>query len=103
MATVIASLSGGKVIFLGPNTPLEDVILTAKNQDPRLICFSISCILNPFDIEEKIYRIKNNLKNKVSIVCGGKGAPKNLPGINMIEDFNLFNKWLEEFERNLTV
>ena len=103
MATVIASLSKGKVIFLGPNTPLEDVILTAKNQSPKLICFSISCILNPLDTEDKIYRIKNDLKNKVSIVCGGKGAPKNLPGINRIEDFNLFNKWLEEFESNLTV
>ena len=103
MATVIASLSGGKVIFLGPNTPLEDVVLTAKNQQPRLICFSISCILNPLETEEKIYQIKNDLKNKISIVCGGKGAPKNLPNINRIEDFNLFNKWLEEFESNLGV
>ena len=103
MATVIASLSGGKVIFLGPNTPLEDVVLTAKNQEPQLICFSISCILNPLDTEEKIYQIKNDLKNKISIVCGGKGAPKNLPNINRIEDFSLFNKWLEEFESNLRV
>ena len=66
MATVIASLSGGKVIFLGPNTPLEDVVLTAKNQEPQLICFSISCILNPLETEEKIYQIKNDLKSRIN-------------------------------------
>ena len=103
MAAVVASLSGGKIIYLGIDTPLRDIISTAINQKPELLCFSISCILNPLDTEEKIYRVKNDLKNKISIVCGGKGAPTNLPGINRIEDFNLFNKWLEEFESNLTV
>ena len=103
MATVVASLSGGKIIYLGIDTPLEDIISTAKDQKPKLICFSISCILNPLDTEEKILRITTELKNKVAIVCGGKGTPKNLPTVHKIENFNLFNKWLEEFESNLTV
>ena len=101
MATVVASLSGGKIIYLGINTPLEDIISTAKNQQPELICFSISCILNPLDTKEKVARIKNELKNKAAIICGGKGTPENFPNINKIEDFNVFNKWLEKFEEQL--
>ena len=103
MAAVVASLSGGKIIYLGIDTPLEDIISTTKNQKPELICFSISCILNPLDTKEKVSRIRNELENKVAIICGGKGTPKNLPGVNKIEDFNFFNNWLEEFESSLTV
>ena len=101
MAAVVASLSGGKIIYLGIDTPLGDIISTAINQKPELLCFSISCILNPLDTEEKILRISNELKNEVTIICGGKGTPENFPSINKIEDFNLFNKWLEKFEEKL--
>jgi len=101
MAAVVASLSGGKIIYLGIDTPLRDIISTAINQKPELLCFSISCILNRLDTEEKILRISNELKNEVTIICGGKGTPDNFPSINKIEDFNLFNKWLENFEEQL--
>ena len=101
MAAVIASLSGGKIVYLGPDTPLEDIITTAKNQKPEVLCFSVSCILNPLDTEEKISKISSELKNKAKIVCGGKGTPENFPSINKIEDFKLFNKWLKNFEEKL--
>ena len=103
MATVVASLSGGKISYLGTNTPLEDIISTAKIQKPKILCFSISCILNPLETKEKIFCIRNELKNNLAIICGGKGTPENFPGVNKIEDFNFFNKWLQEFESNLTV
>jgi hypothetical protein len=35
------------------------------------------------------------------MISGGEGAPDNLPSIQKMEDFNSFNEWLKDFEKQL--
>lgn len=101
MSAVVASLSGAKIIYLGLDTPLEDIISTANNFKPKLLCFSISSSEKLFDTEDCLLKIRNKLNKDVTLISGGKGTPENLPGIKKIEDFNTFNHWLENFEKQL--
>ena len=55
MATVVASLSGGKVIFLGPNTPLEDVILTEYNNSILVLKITSGNKFQLAALEKKLY------------------------------------------------
>jgi MerR family transcriptional regulator, light-induced transcriptional regulator len=101
MSAVVASLSGAKIIYLGLNTPLEDIISTANNLETKLLCFSISSGKKLLDTEDCLIKLKNELNKNVTLVSGGQGTPENLPGIKKIEDFNTFNHWLENFEKQL--
>ena len=101
MSAVVASLSGAKIIYLGLDTPLEDVISTANKFEPELLCFSISCGQKALDTEDGLLRVRSELKKKIKIISGGKGTPENLPGISKMEDFNSFNQWLVDFEKQL--
>ncbi|MBC8283419.1 MAG: MerR family transcriptional regulator [Nitrospinae bacterium] len=101
MSAVVASLSGAKIIYLGLNTPLEDVITTANKYNPKILCLSISCGGKNLDTEESLLKIRKELNKTTTIISGGKGTPENLPGINKMENFNTFNHWLEDFEKQL--
>ena len=103
MSAVVASLSGAKIIYLGLDTPLQEIISTANKFEPELLCFSISCHHDMLKTEERLLGLRRELKKKVTIISGGKGTPPNLPGVYKIENFNTFNKWLVEFEKNLAV
>jgi MerR family transcriptional regulator, light-induced transcriptional regulator len=101
MSAVVASLSGAKIIYLGLNTPLEDIISTANDFKPKLLCLSISCGKKFIDTEDSLLKIKASLNKNVTILSGGKGTPESIPGVTKIEDFNTFNHWLENFEKQL--
>ena len=101
MCAVVASLSGAKIIYLGVDTPLKDIIATANKFEPKVLCLSISesqKVLDPIDCS---LTIRAKLKKTVKMIAGGKGAPDNLPAIQKMEDFNSFNQWLKNFEERL--
>jgi MerR family transcriptional regulator, light-induced transcriptional regulator len=103
MSAVVASLSNAKIIYLGLDTPLEDVIATANKYNPELLCISISTGNKPLDPEDGLLKIRKSLNNKIKIVSGGRGAPESLPGILRMEDFTKFNDWLGDFENSLNI
>ena len=93
--------SGAKIIYLGLDTPLEDIIETANKFEPKLLCLSISASENLLDPEDCLLSIRTKSKNTVKMITGGKGAPDNLPSIQKMENFNSFNQWLKNFEEQL--
>jgi len=101
MSAVVASLSNAKVIYFGLDTPLEDLIATSNKFKPELLCLSISCNQKPLETEDCLFKLKDELNDKTKIISGGKGTPESFPGISKVEDFQKFNDWLNEFERQL--
>ena len=101
MCAVVASLSGAKIIYLGVDTPLKDIISTANKFKPKVLCLSISESEKLLDTEDCLLTIRSELKNTVKMISGGNGAPDNLPAIEKMEIFNSFNRWLQDFEDQL--
>ncbi len=103
MSAVVASLSNAKIIYLGLNTPLEDIIATASKNNADLLCISVSSGEKQDDPEDGLLQIRKELGKKIKIVAGGRGTPENLPEVLKMDDFTKFNDWLGEFENTLNV
>ena len=101
MCAVVASLSGAKIIYLGVDTPIKDIISTANKYEPKVLCLSVSESQKVSDPTDSSLTIRAKLKKTVKMIAGGKGAPDNLPAIQKMEDFNSFNEWLKDFEERL--
>lgn len=103
MSAVVTSLSNAKIIYLGLNTPIEDIIATAERNKAELLCISVSSGEKQYDPEDYLLQIRKEMGSKIKIVAGGKGTPESLPGILKMGDFSKFNDWLGDFESTLNV
>jgi methanogenic corrinoid protein MtbC1 len=103
MSTVVTSLSNAKIIYLGLNTPLKDIIATVNKNNAELLCISVSSGEKQYDPEDGLLQIRKELGKKIKIAAGGRGTPESLPGVQKMGDFQKFNDWLGDFENTLNV
>jgi MerR family transcriptional regulator, light-induced transcriptional regulator len=103
MSAVVASLSNAKIIYLGLNTPIEDIIATTSKNNAELLCFSVSSGEKQDDPEDGLLQIRKELGKKIKIVAGGRGTPESLPGVLKMEYFTKFNDCLGDFESTLNI
>lgn len=88
MAAVTLAICGCKIIFLGENSPLPDIIHMAAAL-PRLDAIVISCSSAPPQARtaEQLMTLRAGLTH--TIIVGGRGAPKahQVEGIERLEQF----------------
>ena len=59
MCAVVTSVTSSKVIYLGVDNPLEDIISTAENYKPEIITMSISHAFDPTTAENLLFKLRN--------------------------------------------
>ena len=74
MAATIVALYGFRIIFLGPKTPLKDLIACSWQSDAKAILISISSTSNQEIMKNMAVELIASLPNS-QIVLGGQGAP----------------------------
>mgnify|MGYP001162383609 CR=1 FL=1 len=74
MAATIVALYGFRIIFLGPKTPLKDLIACSWQSDAKAILISISSTSNKENMKNMAVELITSLPNS-QIVLGGQGAP----------------------------
>lgn len=94
MCAAVTALSDFKVIYLGPDTPLEDIARAVSKVRARLLALSVSTSTDPVLAQREIMWIRKRLPLEVELVLGGGGAPANLPDTRRIEDFIDYLDWL---------
>lgn len=94
MCAAVTALTEARVIYLGPDTPPEDILSAVKKCQADVLCISISPTMDPVEVEGHLLMINENLKKKVDLVVGGNGAPKEIPGINRFDSFSEYFDWL---------
>ncbi len=98
MCAVVTAITKFKVIYLGPDTPIPDMVSAVKASKAKILSISVSSSMSIFPIEENLYRIRSSLPKEVLIAVGGEGAPRNIAGLNCFEDFSRYHQWLLEME-----
>jgi len=93
MCALIASMTEHRVIFIGPQTPPREIIRAAQEFKPAAVCLSISATMDQKLVVPVLEQIREELPKSISIVAGGKGAPKDLDGTIRITDFQEFFDW----------
>jgi DNA-binding transcriptional MerR regulator/methylmalonyl-CoA mutase cobalamin-binding subunit len=96
MCAVITGLANFKIIYLGPNAPIEDVVKIAKVSNAQLLCLSISNCVELNKSKEQLKQIKKSINKNTSMVIGGEGASDAAPGITRLDNFIDFYDWISQ-------
>lgn len=96
MCAVVTSLAKFKVIYLGPDSPMEDIIKTTDDCNAQLLCLSISNCVNRKKAKDDLKQIRNTLKKEINMVIGGEGAIDAAPGVLRLNDFTDFYEWVNQ-------
>jgi DNA-binding transcriptional MerR regulator len=96
MCAVIVGLADFKILYLGPNSPLEDIVKTTKVSKAQLLCLSISNCVELNKSKEQLKQIKKSIDKDTSMVIGGEGATDAAPGITRLDNFIDFYDWISQ-------
>ena len=94
MCSVVTSLTEAKLVYLGPNTPCDDIVSAVEQSEASILCFSISPTMSPAKVENYLVEIRASLGKGVDMVIGGNGAPEGIPGIKRFDGFGEYFDWL---------
>ena len=96
MCAVVTSMADFKVVYLGINSPIEEIIKTTENSQAQLVCLSISSCVDPIDTEYHLKKIRQNLSKEICMVTGGLGAVDAVPEIHRLNSFRKYYDWITQ-------
>jgi methanogenic corrinoid protein MtbC1 len=96
MCAVVMATTDWKIVSLGLDTPEEEIINTVNQCGAPLLCISVSGWYGVSRAKPILSRLRTQLSQKTNVVVGGGGAPDNLDGIKVIDNFNEYYQWLTE-------
>ena len=98
MCAVVTSITDSKVIYLGIDTPVEEIVSVSKTYNPKIIALSISHAMKTSFSEDCLFKLRNDTNKETLIITGGKGSPCNIPGVSNILDFKMYYNFLVKFK-----
>ncbi len=96
MCAVVTAVTHWKVIFLGLDTPEEEIVTTMRNCNAEVLCVSVTGWFGVSRARPILWRIRKQLSKGVDIFVGGSGAPEDIKGVHKVEDFNQYHKFLTQ-------
>jgi DNA-binding transcriptional MerR regulator len=99
MCAVVTSLAEFKVVYLGPNSPVEDIIKTTEDCEAQLLCMSLSNCVDSNKATEQLRQIRRILNKKINMIIGGEGALDAAPGIIRLDNFSDYYEWIRQLEK----
>lgn len=93
MAATALSIAGCRVIYLGSDTPIQDIVDAAAAHKTVAVCISISVAANRFMAKRDVATLRENLPSKTAIILGGKGAPEGIPATQVLCDLDGILAW----------
>lgn len=93
MCAVITAITGGRIVYLGANTPQEEIVASVSKCQAKSVCISVSSSYKKQDAQRHVEKIRGQLDPSVKLYVGGKGAPDENPGADRIIDLmDYFNR-----------
>ena len=93
MATTIAALHDYQILFLGPKTPLEEIINCASQVNATAVLVSISIASDLRRSHNMLKDLYKDLPKHIELVVGGAGASPSIPGVVFLENLSHFSTW----------
>jgi len=96
MAAAIATLAGCRIVFLGPDTPLDDIRSGAEESGADGVLISVSTAAEADRARRQINALRALLPGSVSVVVGGDGAPGDISGVATFADLVDLDTWCRD-------
>ena len=95
MAALTAALADRRVVFLGSDTPVEDITVTAEAAEAELVAISLSACADSADSVEFLESLREELATDIELVVGGSGAPEEMTDVEVFDELDEFLDRLE--------
>jgi MerR family transcriptional regulator, light-induced transcriptional regulator len=92
MAAVLTTLHNIEPIFLGPNTPLQDIILTARKQKAGAVVIGLSSVSDPEKSADFLQALQQGLLG-VRLAFGGNDQLPGMSNVEYIASLEDFDMW----------
>jgi len=75
IAGVVAASAGWKVIYLGPNLPVEEIAAAADILHAKVVALSIVYPSDDLQLKKDLLNLKQMLPENIYLIVGGRSAP----------------------------
>jgi len=94
MASVVLAMRGRRVVYLGADTPIEQIATAASEGEARAVALSISAAVPKRRALDGIRALRRALPRRMPLWVGGSGAPKPLKGAERFETLEALDEHL---------
>jgi len=98
MAALVAAAAGLRVLYLGTDVPLRDVVAVAREAAPAAVALSVSSSSPRRRTESRLQRLRARLPRAAKLVVGGAGAP-DAEGVVTLRDLDALDAWFRALAR----
>jgi DNA-binding transcriptional MerR regulator/methylmalonyl-CoA mutase cobalamin-binding subunit len=85
IVAVVAAAVGWKVIYLGPNLPVEEIAAVSENLKAKVVALSIVYPNDDPQLKKDLINLNKMLPSNVSLIVGGRAAKGYLDVLDEIE------------------
>jgi DNA-binding transcriptional MerR regulator/methylmalonyl-CoA mutase cobalamin-binding subunit len=104
LAAAAADEAGWNAIYLGPNTPAEEIAAGARQLGAKAVALSIAYRDDDHHVQEEVRKLREYLDPTIPIFVGGRsvaslGPSLEADGIHFVPDFDEFKDRLSTLDR----
>jgi methanogenic corrinoid protein MtbC1 len=101
MAAMVLALAGARVIFLGANTPIDDIVGAVIEQDAHAVALSSALGANRRTLERDVKTLVRALPVAFPIVAGGAGFEPPPEGVVLRSELRDLVTWTRAFHASM--
>lgn len=90
----VAALAGMRVVFLGPDTPIPEMLSCVRLTGAPVLAVSLSSQYPTDQGEVVVAALARALPEPVRLLVGGAGAPDDIPDAHVVRDLAVLSQWL---------
>lgn len=95
LCALMTALTEHRVVYLGPQTPAEELKQAAWSLRPSACAISLSKVTDPRASMRWVSELRNELPPETALVVGGSGAPTEIEGVMWFASLDEFRRWAE--------
>jgi methanogenic corrinoid protein MtbC1 len=93
MAALIITAGGSRVLPLGPQVPIDEIVTLANDFGARAVGVSISASSKGATATRRLRSLRQKLPRRTELLVGGAGAPKSLSGALVMPTLATLDQW----------
>ena len=101
MAALALSLENVRIVFLGADSPVPEIVGAVTTRTARAVAVSASIASRPADVGRDLSALRAALPTHVGVVAGGDGVPQGgVPGVSVVRSFSGLAQWAHGLDRD---
>jgi methanogenic corrinoid protein MtbC1 len=93
MAALVVALAGCRVLYLGTETPVPDMVTLTRDLAARALALSVSASSRKPRTAALVRRLREMLPRRTALLVGGEGAPAPSAGVEVFPDLQSLESW----------